>query len=97
MDGVAAEERGRSAAGEMGWLDIGKRRWQNGIGGRCRRGGVVRGVGVEGVGGGMAGGVLAAIAGRRPRRQRRRQHRHRGLEDTSRWGWDLPTSKKGRM
>ena len=33
----------------------------------------VGGVGVEGVGGGMAGGVLAAIAGRRPRRQRRRQ------------------------
>ena len=25
------------------------------------------------------------------------RHRHRGLEDTSRWGWDLPTSKKGRM
>ena len=25
------------------------------------------------------------------------RHRHRGLEDTSRWGWDLPTSEKGRM
>ena len=24
-------------------------------------------------------------------------HRHRGLEDTSRWGWDLSTSKRGRM
>ena len=24
-------------------------------------------------------------------------HRHRGLEDTSRWGWDLPTSKQGRI
>ena len=83
-DGVAAEERGRRAAGGMGWLDIGKRRWQNGIGGRCRRGGGVRGVGVEGVGGGMAGGVLAAIAGRRPRRQRRRQR------------WPAPASGAGR-
>ena len=82
VDGVAAEERGRSAAGGMGWLDIGRR--QNGIGGRCRRGGVVRGVGVEGVGGGMAGGVLAAIAGRRPRRQRRRQR------------WPAPASGAGR-
>jgi len=47
-----------------------ERRWQTGIGGRRRLGGDVRGVGVEGVGGGMAGGVLAAIAGRPPRRQR---------------------------
>ena len=78
--GGARSERG----GGMGWLDIGKRRWQNGIGGRCRRGGVVRGVGVEGVGGGMAGGVLAAIAGRRPRRQRRRQR------------WPAPASGAGR-
>ena len=83
-DGVAAEERGRRAAGGMGWLDIGKRRWQNGIDGRRRRGGVVRGVGIEGVGGGTAGGVLAAIAGRRPRRQRRRQR------------WPPPASGAGR-
>ena len=83
-DGVAAEERGRRAAGGMGWLDIGKWRWQNGIDGRRRRGGVVRGVGIEGVGGGTAGGVLAAIAGRRPRRQRRRQR------------WPPPASGAGR-
>ena len=44
----------------------------------------VGGVGVEGVGGGMAGGVLAAIAGRRPRRQRRRQR------------WPAPASGAGR-
>ena len=25
------------------------------------------------------------------------RHRHEGLEDTSRRGWDLPTSKQGRM
>ena len=42
------------------------------------------GVGVEGVGGGMAGGVLAAIAGRRPRRQRRQQR------------WLPPASGDGR-
>ena len=35
MDGVAAEERGRSAAGGMGWLDIG-----NGVGKMASAGGV---------------------------------------------------------
>ena len=66
--GVAAEERGRKAAGGRGWLDIGK-----GSGKPASAGGLgsavsVGGVGVEGVGGGMAGGVLAAVAGRRLRR-----------------------------
>ena len=71
VEGVAAEERGRRrrrAAGGRGWLDIGK-----GVGKPASAGGLgsavsVGGVGVEGVGGGMAGGVLAAVAGRRLRR-----------------------------
>ena len=65
---VEGEERGRRAAGGRGWLDIGK-----GVGKPASAGGLgsavsVGGVGVEGVGGGMAGGVLAAVAGRRLRR-----------------------------
>ena len=68
--GGGARSEGGGGDGLVGHRE---RRWQTGIGGRRRRGGDVRGVGVEGVGGGMAGGVLAAIAGRRPRPQRRRQ------------------------
>ena len=100
VDGVAAEERGRSAAGGMGWLDIG-----NGVGKMASAGGV--GAAASCAASASKAWVVAWLAasslpspvaalvdnvvgnvGR---------HRHRGLEDTSRWGWDLPTSKKGRM
>ena len=100
MDGVAAEERDRRAAGVMGWLDIG-----NCVGKPASAGGV--GAAVTCAASASKAWVVAWLAasslpspvaalvenvvsnvGR---------HRQRGLEDTSRWGWDLPTSKKGRM
>ena len=99
-DGVAAEERGRRAAGGMGWLDIG-----NGVGKMASAGGVGAAVSCA-VSASKAWVVARLAASSLPSPVAALvdndvgnvgRHRHRGLEDTSRWGWDLPTSKKGRM
>jgi hypothetical protein len=100
VDGVAAEERDRRAAGVMGWLDIG-----NGVGKPASAGGV--GAAVTCAASASKAWVVAWLAASSlPSPVAALVHnvvgnvgrqRHRGLEDTSRWGWDLPTSKKGRM
>ena len=96
VDGVAAEERDRRAAGGMGWLDIG-----NGVGKPASAGGV--GSAVTCAASASKAWVVAWLAASSlpspvaPLVDNVGHHRHRGLEDTSRWGWDLPTSKKGRM
>ena len=79
---VVPTTRGRASWHNL-WLETAAKRkikrlahrhrgFGNGIGGasarRRRRGVLVGGVGIEGVGGGMTGGVLAVIAGRRLRR-----------------------------
>ena len=99
-DGVAAEERGRRAAGGMGWLDIG-----NGVGKMASAGGV--GAAVSCAASASKAWVVAWLAASSLPSPVAALvdnvvsnvgcHRHRGMEDTSRWGWDLPTSKKGRM
>ena len=93
-DGVAAEERGRRAAGGLGWLDIG-----NGVGKMASAGGVGAAVSCadrrRGWWHGSLPSPVAALVDNDVGNVGR--HRHRGLEDTSRWGWDLPTSEKGRM
>ena len=99
-DGVAAEERGRSAAG--GWVG-----WTsgNGVGKMASTGGVGAAVSCA-VSASKAWVVARLAASSLPSPVAALvdndvgnvgRHRHRGLEDTSRWGWDLPTSEKGRM
>ena len=99
-DGVAAEERGRREAAGMGWLDIG-----NGVGKMASAGGVGAAVSCA-VSASKAWVVARLAASSLPSPVAALvdndvgnvgRHRHRGLEDTSRWGWDLPTSEKGRM
>ena len=100
VDGVAAEERGRQAAGGMGWLDIG-----NGVGKMASTGGIGAAVSCA-VSASKAWVVARLAASSLPSPVAALvdnvagnvgHHRHRGLEDTSRWGWDLSTSKRGRM
>jgi hypothetical protein len=100
VDGVAAEERDRRAAGGMGWLDIG-----NGVGKPASAGGV--GSAVTCAASASKAWVVAWLAASSLPSPvaplvdnvvgNVGHHRHRGLEDTSRWGWDLPTSKQGRI
>jgi hypothetical protein len=97
-DGAAAEERGRRAAGGMGWLDIGvgKMASAGGVGAAAScaasasKAWVVAWLAASSLPSPVAA-LVDNVVGNVGR------HRHRGLEDTSRWGWDLPTSKKGRM
>ena len=100
MGGVAAEERGRRAAGGwVGWTSgngVGKMASAGGVGAAAScaasasKAWVVAWLAASSLPSPVAA-LVDNVVGNVGR------HRHRGLEDTSRWGWDLPTRKKGRM
>ena len=100
VEGVAAEERGRRAAGGGGGWTSGRalanRPRRAASARRCRwaasesKAWVVAWLAASSLPS-PVDAFVDNVAGTVSR------YRHRGLEDTSRRGWDLPTSKQGRM